>query len=93
MDDQQSGLHPDNGTNSPTSRSARAARDDQRHMQAFAPVRGRHGVAACSIELGNLRAPEEHTSERIEARETASQCVLYGNSSHPLIARKSMRKL
>ena len=59
MDDQQSGLHPDNGTNSLTSRSARAARDDQRHKQAFAPVRGRHGVAACSNELDNLRAPEE----------------------------------
>ena len=59
MDDQQSGLHPDNGTGSITSCSARAARDGQRHKQAFAPVKVPHGVAACSIELDNLSAFEE----------------------------------
>lgn len=59
VDDEQSDLHSDNGTNSLTSYSALAARDDQRHKQAFAPSRGHHGSAAYSIELDNLRASEE----------------------------------
>ena len=70
------GLHADTGIDSLTSCIARAAQDDERHEQAFAPVRGRHGAAAYSIEFGILRALRSQTLERVEEVETVSQHVL-----------------